>query len=177
MDTNDLKHFIKSKKFYIAIAFVFLMAILAGTFSLGVAVGYYKARFSYSWGENYHRNFGGPKQGFMKDFGRDMSGSDFIEAHGTFGKVLKIDGSSLVIQGVDNVEKLVATDANTEIRRFHDIIRLNDLRTDESVIVIGEPGESGQGENGQIDAKFIRVLPVGSPAFSPLTSPSNQINH
>ena len=108
----------------------------------------------------------------MKDFGRDMSGRDFIEAHGTFGRVLKIDGSSLVIQGVDNIEKLVATDANTEIRRFHDIIKLNDLRTDESVIVIGEPGE-----NGQLIAKFIRVLPVGSPAFSPLTSPSNQINH
>lgn len=168
MDTNKILGFLKSKKITVAIATLFGLALLVGTFSIGVAVGYRKASFSYAWGENYHRNFGGPREGFFNDFSRDFIGKDFIGAHGTFGQIMNIDVNSqtLAIRGRDNVEKIIVIKDDTEIRRFQDVVQLNDLKADELVTVIGEPNNLGQ-----IEAKFIRVLPFPSP---PLPSPQRR---
>lgn len=164
---NNVFNFIKSRTFIIIIVCLFGLAILAGSFAVGVFVGYAKARFSYAWGENYHKNFGGPRGGLMRDLGKDFSGGDFIGAHGTFGQIIKIDPSTdlgqaavLVIRGKDNVEKIVLIKNDTEIRRFQDVIQIGDLKIDELVTVIGEPNDAGQ-----IIAKFIRILPAPSPTM------------
>jgi hypothetical protein len=47
--------------------------------------------------------------------------------------------------------------SDTEIRRFKDVIQLNDLKVNEPIVVIGEPNDSGQ-----IIAKFIRMMPFPS---------------
>lgn len=124
--------------------------LLLLTFRAGMIVGYHKAMFSYRWGENYHRNFGGPRFGFFSNSGRD-----FIESHGTFGQVIKIDSTTLVVKGRDDVEKIIVITKDTAIRRGIDNIMPIDLRVDDPVVIIGTPNN-----DGQIEARLIRVMPA-----------------
>jgi len=151
MDINKLNQFVQSKKFMVAIAGLVGLAVIVGTFSLGVFVGYHKARFSYAWGENYHNNFGGPRGGLFQDF----SGKEFMDAHGTYGQIVKVDVSILVVKGRDNVEKIVVVSADTSIMSLRNAIKISDLKVNDNIVVIGEPNDQGQ-----IEAKFIRFLPA-----------------
>lgn len=126
----------------------FIALLLA--FHAGKAVGYRKARFSYGWGENYHRNFAGPRHGFMHGF----EDREFTDAHGTAGKVLTVDAGTIVIKGRDGVEKTILVTTDTSIFRFRDAIAASDLKTDDTIVVIGSPDDQGR-----ITAKFVRVLP------------------
>jgi hypothetical protein len=160
MIIRRILHFIKSSIILSVIIVLFGLAILAGTFALGVFVGYHKARFSYQWGDNYHRNFGGPKHGFMRfmDFGR----GDFIESHGVAGTIIKTDQGSLVIKGRDNMERVVAIKDDTIIRRGRENIKADDMKTGDFAVIIGEPDQSGQ-----IEAKFIRLMPSLNASIQP----------
>jgi len=127
---------------------VFLMILLV--FKAGVIVGVKKADFSCRWADNYHRNFGGPKAGFFLGF----DDRDLFEANGTFGKIIKIDGASFVIQGPADMERLILTNETTVIKRLRETVKVSDLKIDDYVVVIGEPNAAGQ-----IEAKLIRMLP------------------
>ncbi len=131
------------------------LILIVGSFSLGVFVGFKKAGFSYSWGENYEHNFGGPRNGFFlfRRMPEGVGGDDFINANGTVGSILKINNNSVVIKGNDNVEKVINIGANTVIRRQRDTIKIADLKINDLIVVIGNPNNSGQ-----IDAKFVRVF-------------------
>lgn len=147
MDFNKL---FQSKTFKRILFGVLAFVVLLLVFQAGMLVGFRKANFSYLWGENYHRNFAGPRGGFMDD----MRGRDFIESAGVFGQIIKIDGQNIIIRGKDNVEKIVLVKKDSIIRRFRDTLQLLDLEVDDSLVVIGEPNEAGQ-----IKAKLIRVMP------------------
>jgi len=125
-------------------------------FRLGMAVGFYKAGFSYRWGENYHRNFGGPRAGFLGDF----FGRDLIESHGTVGKIIKVEPPSIIIDGKDGIEKDIVIKDDTAVKKMHETIAAKDLKIDDFVVVVGSPNNAGQ-----IEAKLIRVMP--SPATIP----------
>ncbi len=128
-------------------------------FKAGEALDQHHARSSYRWCENFHRIFGGPRGGFFKDF----NGRDFLNSHGVFGAILKIDGSTLIVKGNNNTEQIVLVADTTTIRRGHDAITLSDLKPDARVIIIGSPNTQGQ-----IEAKFIRVFDTpGSTKTSP----------
>src|SRR3989338_7677813 len=71
----------------------FIVLILV--FGAGMKVGTLKARYSYRWAENYHRNFAGPRSGFFSDWGNSPRG-EFINAHGVFGSIIKIDGNTML---------------------------------------------------------------------------------
>jgi len=157
MDTNKILEFIKSKKVTVLIAALFGLALLVGTFNVGMTVGYRKAKFSYAWGENYHRNFAGPRGGFIRDFGQEMNGGDFIGGHGTFGQIIDLGDQQIVVRGKDNSEQVIMVTSDTDIQRFKDSIQMSDLKLDEPIVVIGEPNDQGQ-----IEAKFIRVMPTPS---------------
>jgi len=120
-------------------------------FGLGVFVGTKRADFSFRWAEEYHKNFGGPQNGF---FG-NMMGNEFTDANGVFGQVIKIEGQILTIKGRDNVEKNILVTDETTIVYQKKNIKLSEVKIDESVIVIGDPDN-----NGQIQAELIRVLPM-----------------
>ena len=145
------KHFADSsliKKILIGIgSLVFLLL----AFKAGEVVGYHKARFSYQWAQGYHRNFGGPRHGFFDDF---SDKKDYINAHGTFGNVIKIDGDTLIISSQSNAEKVILINDKTLILRNRETIKASDIKIDDRVLVIG----SGTAQ-GQIEAKFIRLLP------------------
>jgi len=158
MDTNK---FFQSKSFMAVIWTVAVIALFLLVFSAGMYVGFKKAGFSYQWGENYHRNFAGPKQGFGGGIGRELGGKDFIDSHGTLGQILKMEDSTLVVKDMNNVEKIILVDNKTVINRFRDNLKLSDLKVDEKIVTIGDPNTSGQ-----IVAKLIRVLP-DQPPFPP----------
>ncbi len=129
------------------------LAVIILVFGLGVFVGAMKAKFSYRWAENYHRNFGGPKEGFMRDWRMPPPINEFIEGHGTVGEIIKINGSELVIRGRDNLEKIVLIKDNTLINFGRQRIKKEELKVGDEIVVIGFPNEAGQ-----IEAKLIRIF-------------------
>lgn len=128
----------------------FVLVILA--FGAGVKVGTSKAKFSYRWAESYHKNFGGPRGGFVDDWRRFPAG-DFISGHGAFGEIIEINDSGFVVRGRENVEKVVITNEETTITKGRETIK-NGLKVGDRVVVIGSPNEEGK-----IEAKLIRVFP------------------
>ncbi|TSC91739.1 MAG: Uncharacterized protein CEN90_203 [Parcubacteria group bacterium Licking1014_17] len=155
---DNFIQFLKSKMFMVIILVLFGIAVLVGTFSIGMMIGYRKAGFSYTWAENYHRNFGGPRGGLFGGLG----GGDLSDGHGVAGLIIKIDppasleksGPTLIIKGQDNVEKIVIVENDTVTRYLRDTVSPNDLKVGNNIVIIGNPDNSGQ-----IMAKFIRVLP------------------
>ena len=171
MDINQVFQSKMVKGLLLALGALFILLV---GFKLGLIVGERKAEFSGHWGENYHRNFGGPKRGFMEQFGD----REFIDASGAFGEILKIDGNTLTVNGKDDVEKIILVTEKTVINRLRDKISVADLRANDSIVTIGEPNA-----DGQIEARLIRVMPpvptmpapmpAPAPQFMPSVSPKN----
>jgi len=131
----------------IGVGAVFLAMLI---FRAGVFVGMEKARYSYRWGENYQRNFGGPPRGF---FGKLSGRGGFIGGHGTFGPIIKKNKNSVVVSGRENAEKVVTIDKNTRIIRGREVVTIKELKLDDRIAVIGRPDKKGV-----IQAKLIRVF-------------------
>jgi hypothetical protein len=130
---------------------VFIIAALI--FKAGMFVGAMKANFSFRWAEQYHKNFAGPRAGFFGDWRMPPFG-DFIEGHGTFGEIIKIEGNNLVVKGRENIEKIVLVNEKTVIKSGFKDIKISDLKVGDMIVIIGSPNEQGQ-----IEAKLIRVFP------------------
>jgi hypothetical protein len=146
-----MKDFFESKSFKIITWALAVLLVLSFIFKAGMVVGEMKADFSCRWSDNYHKNFNAPRAGF----GPKMGDKDFLEANGALGKIMKIEGDTLVVSGPDEVEKSVLIKDDTIIKRFRDNIKKADLKIGEVVVVIGEPNISGQTE-----AKLIRIMPA-----------------
>jgi hypothetical protein len=148
------KDIFESKLFRGIILGIAGLIILVFVFGLGVFVGMKRADFSFRWADEYHRNFGGPKGGFFGDF-MGMN-NEFANANGSFGQIINIDTSTntLTIKDVSNVEKNILVNDKTAIIYQRKNIKLPDLKINDSVVVIGEPNNSGQ-----IQAELIRVMP------------------
>jgi hypothetical protein len=123
-------------------------------FSVGMFVGGMKARFSYRWAESYHKNFAGPQGGFFGNWRAPIPfPGDFIEGHGTFGEIIKINDSDLVVKGRNDVEKIILITKDTIIEKGKNTIKKEDLKVGDQIVIIGSPNEEGQ-----IGAKLIRVF-------------------
>lgn len=146
----NLETFLQSKLFKRVILGILVFLIILLVFKIGMVVGARKADFSNRWSENYHNNFGGPRGGFLQQ----LDDRSLIDANGIFGQIIKIDGSMFTIKSKDNIEKLVVVNEQTSIKRLRDNLKINDLKINDFVVIIGEPNNSGQ-----IEAKFIRVMP------------------
>lgn len=133
----------------------FVLILLA--FGAGVKVGASKAKFSYRWAESYHKNFGGPRGGFVDDW-RRFPARDFLSAHGSFGEIIEIKDKEFVVRGRENVEKVILITEETIITKGRETIK-DGLKVGDGVVVIGSPDEEGK-----IEAKLIRVFPDGEPA-------------
>ena len=156
---------LKSKKFIIASVIVGIFIIALVSFAMGVAVGFHKAQFSFRFGENYERNFMGPRpemmgpngpigpMGMMGEKIKDFEGQGFRNGHGVAGTIISVSDNSIVIKDKDGKEDTIAVSDKTVINRGRDTIKIGDLKNDEDIAVIGKPGE-----NGAIDAGLIRVF-------------------
>jgi hypothetical protein len=132
------------------------IVVIVLVFGLGVFVGEKKAKFSYLWAENYHRMFAGPKAGFLGNLKMPPFPpfDEFIEGHGTFGEIIKIEGKNLVVKGRGNVEKVIIVTEKTVIKSGREDIKFSDLKIGDMIVIIGSPNDKGQ-----IEAKLIRVFP------------------
>ena len=125
--------------------------ILVLVFGAGVKVGTLKARYSYRWADNYHKNFAGPRGGFLGDWQKFPAG-DFISGHGAFGEIIEMKDNGFVIKGRENVEKVINTNQETTITKGRETIK-DGLGVGDRVVIIGSPNDEGQ-----IEAKLIRVF-------------------
>jgi hypothetical protein len=137
-----------------------LIALLS--FAAGIHVGFKKAKFSYKWGENYERNFMGPRPGMMgpgfmdrgpMGFFREFGGKDFRNAHGLSGTIISIADNKLIIKDRDEKENTVSATDKTIIKQRRDTLKISDLKTGNIVVVVGNPDDSGV-----INADIIRVF-------------------
>jgi len=149
---NEEKPQHKDRLKWFILGFCGLLIILL-ILGLGIFIGSTKARFSYRWAENYHKNFGGPRQGFMGG-APGFPDRDFIEGHGAFGEIIKINDSDLVIKGKDEVERIITISNETTIKKARKNIKKEDLKVGDFITVIGSPDSQGR-----IAAKLIRVFP------------------
>jgi len=143
------QHKDRLKWFILGFCGLFIILLILG---LGIFIGSSKARFSYRWAENYHKNFGGPRGGFMGDW-RGFPGGDFIEGHGAFGEIIKINDSDLVIKGRNDIEKVILITKDTVIKKGRKTIKKEDLKVGNAITVIGSPDNEGR-----IEAELIRVF-------------------
>ncbi len=133
---------------------IFSLVVIILIFNAGMFVGATKAKFSYKWAENYHKNFSGPKDGFFNDWRRPpISPGDFIEGHGIFGEIIEINDSDFVIKDRGDIEKVVLIDEDTVIKDKMENIKKDELKVGKYIVVIGSPNEQGQ-----IQAKLIRIF-------------------
>jgi RNase P/RNase MRP subunit p29 len=148
----------KTKKIIIiaAIAIGGFLIVLA-SFASGVVVGLKKAKFSYHFGENYERNFIGPRPGHpgpdIGGFLRGIEGRDFRNAHGLAGSIISVTDNNLVIKDRDGKENTVAVTDKTIIKSRRENLKLSDLKAGDQIVVLGNPAE-----NGVVNADLIRVF-------------------
>jgi len=154
----------QSKLLQAIIMGVAVFAVLFLVLSLGIFIGRKRADFSFRWAEQYHQNFAGPKGGFFQDF----TEQDIIGAHGIFGQIIKIDPSTdteravLTIMGKGNVEEIVLVGEDAVIKTQKNDLDFSELKVGDSAVVIGSPNNQGQ-----IEAKLIRIMPPPPESFFP----------
>lgn len=135
---------------WIIIGLLFIVVIVL-VFGVGIWVGGKKAKFSYHWAEQYHKNFAGPRVGFFSDW-RNFPRGDFIEGHGAFGEIIELQVSGFVIKGRGDVEKVIVTTEDTIIKKGRKTVK-DKLKVGDRAVIIGSPNEEGQ-----IEAKLIRIF-------------------
>jgi len=143
----------------IVLAAVLLSALLILVFSMGMLVGQKRAEFSFRWAENYHKNFAGPSRGFFGNF----PAMGFMNSHGIFGSIISIQGNTIMVKGEDVAEQTIVVSDTTTMVSTTGTIKISDLKVGDSIVIIGSPNAQGQ-----IDAKFVRLLPSSMPMmYSP----------
>ena len=147
----NIEKILESKVFKGVLYGLVCVALLAIVFRAGMQVGIRKADFSYQWGEQYHRNFGGPSGGFIQNGLRVPPPN----SHGTFGKIISAEFPEFIVLSPEGVEKVIYVGEEVSIvKNLRDKGEISDLTIDAHVVVIGEPNE-----NAQIEAKLIRIVP------------------
>ncbi len=171
---KELKRVYQSGSIRRVLKWCVIILIALVIFQAGQFVGLKRAEFSFRMADNYYNNFdfrtdkrfegrkGEPRvQTFtpgMMGSGGMMGGNNFTESHGAAGKIIKISLPTITVSSLDNVEKTILINKDTVIREFRSSIDSSELKVDDFVVSVGEPTD-----NGQIEAKFIRVMPFPNP--------------
>lgn len=147
----DLKNSPQSKTIKLLLGVIVSLLILLLVFQAGAMVGYRRALFASRLGDNYFRVFDpGPRT--MPSW----RAFDFPGGHGAIGEIVKINLPQVIVADRSEVEKVVVVDQKTIIRLGRETASSTNLKIGDSVIVLGAPDEEGQ-----IDARLIRILPAG----------------
>lgn len=157
-ETKDkIKKVVDSKVFKGIIYSFGILIIVFFIFEAGIVVGFRRVSFDRDWSNNYAMNFGSPRGGGPQMMGGQFNLLDNLpNAHGAIGKIIKTElPTIIVLDEKDNTEKVVLIDNKTQIRQGRVDITPDQLKVDDSVVIIGEPNSSGQ-----IEARLIRFLPA-----------------
>ncbi|MFZ1654827.1 MAG: DUF5666 domain-containing protein [Candidatus Moraniibacteriota bacterium] len=154
-------HLFRSRTIVFIAAVVGVMLIAVASFAIGFSAGLHKARFSYRFGENYERNFIGPKHPeMMESMFRKMEGNSFRSGHGVVGEVLSIVDRTIAVRGPEGQENSIEVTDSTVYHKRGDRVNLEALSVGDRVAVLGKPSD-----DGTVTADLIRVfdLPGGGP--------------
>lgn len=146
MDSNHKQKVLKE----IVIGIAAIVAVLIILF-VGINIGEHRARFVGQYGENYQRNFLGPRGGMMGGFFNQRA----PVSNGAVGEIVSVNLPQLVVSGPDNLEKTILVGTSTVIRQFQQNLNESQLKTGDFITVLGDPNDQGQ-----IVAKLIRVMPA-----------------
>ena len=137
----------KVKKIVLILGSIFIALLI---FQAGMFFGFMKASFSFRTGEQYFRQMNGrPDDQFM-----GMRRGDFENSHGAIGKIISIKLPAIVVSELGSVEKTILVSTSTDIKKFKDSIKAEDLQVNDFVTVIGVPND-----NAEVEAKLIRIMP------------------
>ncbi len=155
METEEIKKNIQKgfeSKLFLKIIYILAAVIVASAiFSAGVFVGFHRASFEGAWGEHYLENFGTPPRGKLDSVSRHFS-----NPHGAVGSIIQVSLPTIIVKDNDGTEKIILIADNTDIEIGRDGEGdTSDLQVDAPIVVIGNPNDQGQ-----IEAKFIRVMPT-----------------
>ena len=150
----NIKEGIQSKTFKGVIIGIVIVLVLAVVFQAGMFLGLKKAEFSGRLGENYNRIFGEQR-------GPAMPFDNISGGHGAVGPVIRVSTSTLIVAEQNNIEKIVLMSDQTLVRKFRDDIKPSGINVGDFVSVLGEANNQGE-----IDARFIRVMPAPMAASS-----------
>jgi hypothetical protein len=139
---EKVKKFFDSKPFVKVLYTTGVLLLACFIFNAGVIVGFKKASFGRSWGEHYMNNFGGL--------------DDLPNSHGAAGKIINVTLPTFIVSDRNNVEKSVLLTGDTKILNGRQEVPTENLKIGDFTVVIGSPNSTGQ-----IEAKFIRVIPMG----------------
>jgi hypothetical protein len=151
MDSKNIHESKTVRTVVITISIVIIMLILL---FVGMNIGTHRARFAGQFGQNYERNFMGPRGGMMGGF---FDNERLPGGHGVIGEILSINLPQIIITGPDNLEKTVLVSTSTVIRQFQTNITSSELKIGDFVVIIGNPNN-----NGQVEARLVRVMPSPS---------------
>jgi hypothetical protein len=126
------------------------LIVLFVVFGLGIAVGYDRAGFAAGFDRNYYRIFfGGSPGGPMGMMAPPMP----VATHGVVGTVIDVSTSTISVSDGKNNEQSIAVSSGTVIRDGDNDSAIGDMAIGDHIAVIGAPDN-----NGQIDARFIRII-------------------
>lgn len=150
--TLKITQYISLKKIIAGLVGILVAVVV---FQAGVFVGFHKASFDRSWNNHYLENFGPRHKSPLGAMPEQFTGG-----HGTIGKIVSVSLSTIVVADRSNVEKIITVSNETKIRRFQDEVGFENLIPGTLVVVLGSPNNQGQ-----IDAKLIRIFPSSSNSF------------
>ncbi len=164
---EQIKNVLKDSKVKKAIYILSCIIAVLVIFQAGMFVGFKKAGFSYRTGEQYFRQMNGrPNDKFM-----GMNRGDFGNSHGATGKILSINLPIVVVTDRDGVEKTITISTSTDIKKFKDSVKAEDLKINDFITVIGNPNDKTE-----VEAKLIRIMPdpANIPANASIATSSQQ---
>jgi hypothetical protein len=147
MDTKELAALAKSHRFVTVLTLIGFLIIAIVIFEAGVAVGFRKASFAAHWEANYRQNFGSPRRMVV------LPGM-LPSPSGAFGSIESVSLPTFVVVSAGEPEKVVRVGDDTLIRAASGDGSTTDLAPGKTVTVVGRPGD-----DGTVDAFFIRILP------------------
>jgi len=137
-----------------AIIIIGITIVVLGILRVGIGIGERRARFAGQFGDNFERNFLGPRNGMVGGMGGGYFGKMMPGGHGATGEILSIKLPQMIVAGPDNLEKIVLIGTSTLVRRFQENIQSSELKVGDFVVILGNPNDSGQ-----VEAKLIRIMP------------------
>lgn len=144
---EKISHAVQSSAFRRILVSLLLVICVFVIFQAGVEVGFKKASFGRTMNDHYEENFG-PMRGGLGRPG-------VPNANGAAGKIISVNGAVVIVSERDNAEKSVVINDQTAIRFMHQDGTASQLVPGAFVVAIGDPNEQGQ-----IVAKFIRIMPA-----------------
>ncbi|MBI4787973.1 MAG: hypothetical protein HY782_13125 [Chloroflexi bacterium] len=86
----------------------------------------------------------------------------FSGGHGAVGRIAALEAQTIRLELRDGASQVILLDRDTRIDKNHQKLTLTDLKIGDSIVVIGSPTAEGQ-----IKARWIRVLEPSTPALIP----------